>query len=517
MISSTSKLPSWLENFASLMNSKKMKVAENNVQNLPTFNWKDETFYVQLNDDGADLYNKFATVVLHIDDAKSVEDVSKYFNDNAITASTKFEDEIPDDTQTEQPPVAEPQVGEPQVGDVVTGEDETGEEVLASEEESDDLPFELSEEDFEQVSDDEAEKILSEEPEEVPEESDEASEEIPADIAEELSEIVNDEPPTESVEETITPELTTNEEVVVEMPATAIGGETFEGAGEPVQTNEIIEHTEEVKEEVAEEGETLVEELHNILSTGEAPATEELQSEDNAVPEKNFEEMHEALIERIDTLENTINELNDTIASLKKDTKIAKNRYNRLNKKYAELYRAYQIIDNNMYDLNSQEEEMKHVNENAELTQKVIDKEHELDLSKMSDRGKLNADFLNDILTEVQVSLNDISDGVEQAIDTVVDDNIEQPDEVVQDVPQEVEVMVEEPMAEEPVEENPEFEIVLLDDPQQLKEFEDQSCPFCHEHDLKAGSSKENVTEVKCASCKKMFAVTGDKKVFYKK
>ena len=412
-------------------------------------------------------------------------------------------------------------MGEPQVGDVVTGEDETGEEVLASEEEFDDLPFELSEKDFEQVSDDEAEEILSKEPEEM-EEPEEVSEEIPADIAEELSEIVNDETPTESVEETITPELTTNEEVVVEMPATAIGGETFEGAGEPVQTNEVIKHTEEVKEEVVEEGETLVEELHDILSTGEAPATEELQSENNAVPEKNFEEMHEALIERIDTLENTINTLNDTIASLKKDTKIAKNRYNRLNKKYAELYRAYQIIDNNMYDLNSQEEEMKHVNENAELTQKVIDKEHELDLSKMSDRGKLNADFLKDILTEVQIGLDDISDGVEQAIDTVVEDNIEQPEEVVQDVPQEVEVEVEEPTVEElaveePIEENPEFEIVLLDDPEQLKEFEDKSCPFCHEHDLKAGSSKENVTEVKCASCKKMFAVTGDKKVFYKK
>ena len=81
-MNTNNRLPGWLEDLATMISKKQEKKAEVNVQNLPTVNWKDETFYVQLNDKGADLYNKFATCILHIDGADSIDDVNKYFNED---------------------------------------------------------------------------------------------------------------------------------------------------------------------------------------------------------------------------------------------------------------------------------------------------------------------------------------------------------------------------------------------------------------------------------------------------
>jgi hypothetical protein len=54
---------------------------------------------------------------------------------------------------------------------------------------------------------------------------------------------------------------------------------------------------------------------------------------------------------------------------------------------------------NDAYDLNSENEEVKHFEEAAQDTQKIIDKEHELDLSNMNDRVKLNENFLNELFS----------------------------------------------------------------------------------------------------------------------
>jgi gas vesicle protein len=138
---------------------------------------------------------------------------------------------------------------------------------------------------------------------------------------------------------------------------------------------------------------------------------------------------------------------------------------------------------------------MKHVDECIELSQKIIDKEHELDLSKQSDRAKLDADFLKEILQEVKDNIADVvEETIDQAEETVEDvaENTEATDDVVEDIP-----AVEE-------------DIILLENPEELDEFEKQICPFCHESKLEASGIDGNKISVKCSNCSKEFSVDSE-------
>ena len=339
--------PSWLSDLAGMLQKKSEQTvtAETNVQNLPTVTWENETFYVKFDDNGATLYNKFANIAKEIENAKTIEDVDKFLNENLVTASKEDEE--------------------------IEGNDELSKEL---------------------------EQIMSEEDSE------------------------------------------TDEETPVE---------------ETQDTNE------------------------------ESFSREEFDSLKNEV--KEIREMLEKLLGK----EEPENKLEARLASLET--------------KCAELYRAYTVTENDQYDLNSQEEEMNHVKENIDISQKIIDKEHELDLSKQEDRGKLNADFLKEILDDVKDNIQDfVEDGIEEAKEVVKD-------VVENDTP--VEDTVETPESDV-LEES----IILLEDPQMIEEFSNQVCPFCHNQQLAASGTVDNIIGVKCGSCDKEFAVNiDDNSIRYKK
>ena len=209
-------------------------------------------------------------------------------------------------------------------------------------------------------------------------------------------------------------------------------------------------------------------------------------------------------------------------------------------KAYTEAQHAYTSPENDVYDLNSQDEEVKHFNESEKATQKVIDREHELDLSKMSDRAKLNEYFLDDIDKEMDVvdeALNDVPshdelvDMVEQDPQGAGEEEIDTPeveDEVIKvddETPtDEVEIETDAPV-EEVVEELPDDEkavvveeeptdipvIVTLDSPDDVDKFVNQQCPICNAKKSLQGIQKvASLTGVVCKHCGQEYAVGND-------
>ena len=84
-------LPTWLDNFVCKFQTK-TKIATKNVQNLPQVKWKNETYYVNLTDDGAVLYNDQANEVMSLDGVKSIDQVNDALNKDSIVASTDGND-----------------------------------------------------------------------------------------------------------------------------------------------------------------------------------------------------------------------------------------------------------------------------------------------------------------------------------------------------------------------------------------------------------------------------------------
>ena len=207
-------------------------------------------------------------------------------------------------------------------------------------------------------------------------------------------------------------------------------------------------------------------------------------------------------------------------------------------KAYTEAQHAYTSPENDAYDLNSQDEEVKHFNESEKATQKVINKEHELDLSNMSDRAKLNEFFLDDIDKDMDVvedaleevpSHDELVDMVEQdpqGADEEVADTPDTEEEVVKvdDEAPTDEVEVDAPV-EEVVEELPSDEdavvveeaptdmpvIVTLDSPDDVDKFVNQQCPICNAKKSLQGIQKvATLTGVVCKHCGQEYAVGKD-------
>ena len=389
-------LPAWLNDLAGILQKKseqKNIIAETNVLNLPTVNWEGETFYVRFDENGATLYNKFATIVKEIEHASSIDEVDKFLNANTVTAS--------DDSQSNNS--------------------------------LDQLP------------------------------------EDPKDSVQEVSE---------------------NEGIIdVTQPNAPVVEEVLEEQNEQEDEDDLTKELEQIM---------LEEDDDDVQEDEESESDDEFVSLKNEV--KELRELVENLIAKFESPQETEKETENPSNQL--EERLAK-----LENKYAELYRAYTAPENDQYDLKCQDEEMKHVNEGIELSQKIIDKEHELDLSKQEERGKLNADFLKEILDDVKENLQDI-----------VDDSIEEAKEVVEDV---VENGVEpaDAVSDSSEElEQPEEDIILLEDPDAIDEFSNQICPFCHQKHLSAVDIKNDVIGVKCANCEKEFAVNKkDNTIHYKK
>ena len=184
---------------------------------------------------------------------------------------------------------------------------------------------------------------------------------------------------------------------------------------------------------------------------------------------------------------------------------------------FTEAQHAYTAPENDAYDLNSQDEEVKHFNDSANQTQKVLDKEHALDLSNMNDRAKLNEYFLLDLDNDIDDMVLDDEEIVpDETVKELTTEELPQEEIVEEDSPAVEEIEI--PVAEDvPVIENENPTILVLDNPESIEEFENQTCPICHQQKSLAGvQNAGDYIGVVCNHCGQEYAV-GNDKIFVRK
>lgn len=530
-------LPKWLNDLAECMRGdKQKKVAVKNVQNLPKVNWKDETFYVDFTKQGAVLYNSFGNEVQLVDGATSVDEVNRYMNENSVVASldgndsTDSQDSV-DEAMTKQANETDDafELELKKIADTIDNEKEI--EVV------DEHPMDEQTVDDNEPSTDEV-KIVEDEIEPtdtvnntvvgedcIPQSSEDLTGE-PSQSAEDVCEA-----PAQEIMYRDNA-LTTVGENASDTPSIAVGDTvyvggnpcTFQGvttlpAGTEVHVVDLP--VEETVEELPEEEvtEKVVAEDENTNSADSTDTnTEDTQTTDSSTDTNTSDSSEFVSKASYNRLLSIVKNLERKIAKME-GNKMTKNTkgFSRKNKRnklvaFTEAQHAYTTIPNDAYDLNSQDLEVQHFVDSAELSKFIIDKEHELDLSNMRDRAKLNDYFLKDLLSVYE----DLGDVIDEAVsptdDVVVDDIVEEPSEQVVVIPSET---IEEA--------NPECDdeycdVVLIDDDKMLDEFAEQNCPMCHAHKSLKGMRKvAGVIGVSCSKCGKEYAVSANNKVYAKK
>lgn len=530
-------LPKWLNDLAECMRGdKQKKVAVKNVQNLPKVNWKDETFYVDFTKQGAVLYNSFGNEVQLVDGATSVDEVNRYMNENSVVASldgndsTDSQDSV-DEGMTKQANETDDafELELKKIADTIDNEKEI--EVV------DEHPMDEPTVDDNEPSTDEV-KIVEDEIEP----TDTVNNTVVGEdcIPQSSEDLVGD--PSQSAEDVCDAPaqeimyrdnaLTTVGENASDTPSIAVGDTvyvgghpcTFQGvttlpAGTEVHVVDLP--VEETVEELPEEEvtEKVVAEDENTNSADSTDTnTEDTQTTDSSTDTNTSDSSEFVSKASYNRLLSIVKNLERKIAKME-GNKMTKNTkgFSRKNKRnklvaFTEAQHAYTTIPNDAYDLNSQDLEVQHFVDSAELSKFIIDKEHELDLSNMRDRAKLNDYFLKDLLSVYE----DLGDVIDEAVvptdDVVVDDIVEEPSEQVVVIPSET---IEEV--------NPECDdeycdVVLIDDDKMLDEFAEQNCPMCHAHKSLKGMRKvAGVIGVSCSKCGKEYAVSANNKVYAKK
>ncbi len=657
-------LPSWLDSFVNKIQNK--KVATKNVKNLPTVTWKNETYYVNLTDDGAVLYNDQANEVMSMDGVKSIEQVNDELNKDSVVASkTKLADDGNDSTDSQ----------------TITEDDSSGDDVKASKSNYFDLDKTAENEDMPTDNDGMESEIggfgvptdqiqdvsasINKGVEDISGEPHEGIQDIvgrphtgieeagtdkyqnnagsnDVEFENELAKVADleDGQPqaTEEGQENISTDTTNSGENQQEQSTTAsinegiedVSGEPHKGiddiSGEPHET--IEEAGTDKYQHNANDGDVVPEEVSfdtdNFVSKASynrlLAKVKKLEKKISAMDKKaddwsgdvdstGFQDIGNAISDGVGAVGDAIGNAFDWAQqqsqgengifdsrNSKKDVKckhrliadipegginmtdlpgydesVAGDNMSNMRimpselpsndadsrdlnnaeqfggifgkkkrKAYTEAQHAYTSPENDAYDLNSQDEEVKHFNESEKATQKVIDREHELDLSKMSDRAKLNEYFLDDIDKEMDVvdeALNDVPshdelvDMVEQDPQGAGEEEIDTPeveDEVIKvddETPtDEVEIETDAPV-EEVVEELPDDEkavvveeeptdmpvIVTLDSPDDVDKFVNQQCPICNAKKSLQGIQKvANLTGVVCKHCGQEYAVGND-------
>lgn len=530
-------LPKWLNDLAECMRGdKQKKVAVKNVQNLPKVNWKDETFYVDFTKQGAVLYNSFGNEVQLVDGATSVDEVNRYMNENSVVASLDWNDST--DSQDSVDEAMTKQANETddafelelkKIADTIDNEKEI--EVV------DEHPMDEPTVDDNEPSTDEV-KIVEDEIEP----TDTVNNTVVGEdcIPQSSEDLVGE--PSQSAEDVCDAPaqeimyrdnaLTTVGENASDTPSIAVGDTvyvgghpcTFQGvttlpAGTEVHVVDLP--VEETVEELPEEEvtEKVVAEDENTNSADSTDTnTEDTQTTDSSTDTNTSDSSEFVSKASYNRLLSIVKNLERKIAKME-GNKMTKNTkgFSRKNKRnklvaFTEAQHAYTTIPNDAYDLNSQDLEVQHFVDSAELSKFIIDNEHELDLSNMRDRAKLNDYFLKDLLSVYE----DLGDVIDEAVsptdDVVVDDIVEEPSEQVVVIPSET---IEEA--------NPECEdeycdVVLIDDDKMLDEFAEQNCPMCHAHKSLKGMRKvAGVIGVSCSKCGKEYAVSANNKVYAKK
>ena len=530
-------LPKWLNDLAECMRGdKQKKVAVKNVQNLPKVNWKDETFYVDFTKQGAVLYNSFGNEVQLVDGATSVDEVNRYMNENSVVASldgndsTDSQDSV-DEAMTKQANETDDafELELKKIADTIDNEKEI--EVV------DEHPMDEPTVDDNEPSTDEV-KIVEDEIEP----TDTVNNTVVGEdcIPQSSEDLVGE--PSQSAEDVCDAPaqeimyrdnaLTTVGENASDTPSIAVGDTvyvgghpcTFQGvttlpAGTEVHVVDLP--VEETVEELPEEEvtEKVVAEDENTNSADSTDTnTEDTQTTDSSTDTNTSDSSEFVSKASYNRLLSIVKNLERKIAKME-GNKMTKNTkgFSRKNKRnklvaFTEAQHAYTTIPNDAYDLNSQDLEVQHFVDSAELSKFIIDKEHELDLSNMRDRAKLNDYFLKDLLSVYE----DLGDVIDEAVsptdDVVIDDVIEEQSEQVVVIPSET---IEEV--------NPECDdeycdVVLIDDDKMLDEFAEQNCPMCHAHKSLKGMRKvAGVIGVSCSKCGKEYAVSANNKVYAKK
>lgn len=530
-------LPKWLNDLAECMRGdKQKKVAVKNVQNLPKVNWKDETFYVDFTKQGAVLYNSFGNEVQLVDGATSVDEVNRYMNENSVVASldgndsTDSQDSV-DEAMTKQANETDDafELELKKIADTIDNEKEI--EVV------DEHPMDEPTVDDNEPSTDEV-KIVEDEIEPIDTVNNTV---VGEDCIPQSSEDLVGEPSQSAEDVCDAPAqeimyrdnaLTTVGENASDTPSIAVGDTiyvgghpcTFQGvttlpAGTEVHVVDLP--VEETVEELPEEEvtEKVVAEDENTNSADSTDTnTEDTQTTDSSTDTNTSDSSEFVSKASYNRLLSIVKNLERKIAKME-GNKMTKNTkgFSRKNKRnklvaFTEAQHAYTTIPNDAYDLNSQDLEVQHFVDSAELSKFIIDKEHELDLSNMRDRAKLNDYFLKDLLSVYE----DLGDVIDEAVsptdDVVIDDVIEEPSEQVVVIPSET---IEEV--------NPECDdeycdVVLIDDDKMLDEFAEQNCPMCHAHKSLKGMRKvAGVIGVSCSKCGKEYAVSANNKVYEKK
>lgn len=530
-------LPKWLNDLAECMRGdKQKKVAVKNVQNLPKVNWKDETFYVDFTKQGAVLYNSFGNEVQLVDGATSVDEVNRYMNENSVVASldgndsTDSQDSV-DEAMTKQANETDDafELELKKIADTIDNEKEI--EVV------DEHPMDEPTVDDNEPSTDEV-KIVEDEIEPTDTVNNTV---VGEDCIPQSSEDLVGEPSKSAEDVCDAPAqeimyrdnaLTTVGENASDTPSIAVGDTvyvgghpcTFQGvttlpAGTEVHVVDLP--VEETVEELPEEEvtEKVIAEDENTNSADSTDTnTEDTQTTDSSTDTNTSDSSEFVSKASYNRLLSIVKNLERKIAKME-GNKMTKNTkgFSRKNKRnklvaFTEAQHAYTTVPNDAYDLNSQDLEVQHFVDSAELSKFIIDKEHELDLSNMRDRAKLNDYFLKDLLSVYE----DLGDVIDEAVvpteDVVVDDIVEEPSEQVVVIPSET---IEEV--------NPECDdeycdVVLIDDDKMLDEFAEQNCPMCHAHKSLKGMRKvAGVIGVSCSKCGKEYAVSANNKVYAKK
>ena len=474
----SAKLPAWLNEFVGIIDGNE-KTAVKNVKNLPTVNWKDETFYVDFNNKGAILYNSFGNEVRMLQSVKSMEDVNRFLNENSVVASADGNDSTDSQAQTE--------------------------------------PIELTAD-----VDLDVEKSMEDSPAGVTTQDENVDEEFKNELERVIEEPV--EPCVECDVAPVEANLPSETENTIDLIVGEPNQNAEEIAGEPSQSIEDVSH-ETIQSVNLDDYVTKssynrllakIKELETKIANISVKANEDITVD--APQEENGTEPTETDVQT-----------NDTVVAKSRLVAAIEQQYARTDADFFE------------HDLNVMENEVKDFQESAELSQKVIDKEHELDLSNMNDRAKLNSDFLKELLS-IDTDTVEITENTPmETEDFTIDETVEIPEESVDEtvyepvVVEEIEEVAPQEITDETVEDVkdaietaiPDAEVeVVKDDEDEFEELKDkqfdrfskQICPNCLAKKSLAGAKKvASVIGVVCKHCGKEYAVTQDQKVFFKK
>ena len=282
-----------------------------------------------------------------------------------------------------------------------------------------------------------------------------------------------------------------------------------------------------VDEGIGDDGTTAKIEMEKNVKADDASGTEESTG---------FQDIANGIGDAVSSVGDTISNVWDSACSWSQGDHI----YNSVDNKHKRLVAlteqqyARTETPNDAYDLNSENEEVKHFEQSAQDTQKVIDKEHELDLSNMNDRVKLNENFLNELFSignDVPVENDEVEEVIEEptediAEEPMVEETVYAPVDIEEDVeaPDDVEVVEETPETEEDAVEiqddsNPDDVVIMLENPEDLEEFMNQVCPCCEEEKSLQGVAQiGDYVGVKCAKCGQEYAVNNKtKEIFARK